>query len=53
MRKEPGLSWIEIGNHLHEFASGGQQHPERETIFSELEKLVRRLKDFGYVPQIS
>ena len=52
-RKEPGLSWIEIGNHVHEFASGGQQHPEREAIFSKLEKLVRRLKDFGYVPQIS
>ena len=53
VRKEPGLSWIEVGNQVHEFASGGQQHPEKEAICARLEELVRRLKDLGYVPQIS
>ncbi|RVW60305.1 Pentatricopeptide repeat-containing protein [Vitis vinifera] len=32
VRKEPGLSWIEVVNLLHEFVSRGQQHPEREAI---------------------
>ncbi|XP_034676275.1 pentatricopeptide repeat-containing protein At1g71420-like [Vitis riparia] len=53
VRKEPGLSWIEVGNQVHEFASGGQQHPEKEAICARLEELVRRLKDLGYMPQIS
>ena len=53
VRKEPGLSWIEVGNQVHEFASRGQQHLEREAICARLEELVRRLKDLGYVPQIS
>ena len=37
VRKEPGLSWIEVGNQLHEFVSEGQQHPEREAICARLE----------------
>ena len=53
VRKEPGLSWIKVGNQVHEFASRGQQHLEREAICARLEELVRRLKDLGYVPQIS
>ncbi|KAL5574181.1 hypothetical protein UlMin_023778 [Ulmus minor] len=53
VRKEPGLSWIEIGNRVHEFASGGQRHPEREIICSKLEGLIGKLKDMGYVPETS
>ncbi|CBI35618.3 unnamed protein product, partial [Vitis vinifera] len=49
VRKEPGLSWIEVGNQVHEFASRGQQHLEREAICARLEELVRRLKDLGYI----
>ncbi|KAJ9676331.1 hypothetical protein PVL29_025047 [Vitis rotundifolia] len=53
VRKEPGFSWIEVGNQVHEFASGGQQHLEKEAMCARLEELVRQLKDLGYVPQIS
>ncbi|RVW12746.1 Pentatricopeptide repeat-containing protein [Vitis vinifera] len=53
VRKEPGLSWIKVGNQVHEFASRGQQHLEREAICARLEELVKRLTDLGYVPQIS
>ncbi|XP_042478226.1 pentatricopeptide repeat-containing protein At1g71420 [Macadamia integrifolia] len=51
VRKEPGLSWIEVENQVHEFASGGQRHPQREAICAELEVLVGKLKGMGYVPE--
>ncbi|XP_043723929.1 pentatricopeptide repeat-containing protein At1g71420 [Telopea speciosissima] len=51
VRKEPGLSWIEIENQVHEFACGGQRHPQREAICAELEVLVGQLKEMGYVPE--
>ncbi|XP_024018046.1 pentatricopeptide repeat-containing protein At1g71420 [Morus notabilis] len=53
VRKEPGLSWIEIGNRVHEFASGGCRHPDREVICSKLDGLIRQLKEMGYVPETS
>ncbi|KAG0456185.1 hypothetical protein HPP92_023973 [Vanilla planifolia] len=49
VKKEPGLSWIEVGNHLHEFTAGGHSHLQREEIFVELKKLVVKLKQMGYV----
>ncbi|XP_077236112.1 tetratricopeptide repeat (TPR)-like superfamily protein [Tasmannia lanceolata] len=52
-KKEPGLSWIEIGNRVHEFAAGGRRHPQREAIYAEVEGLVCRLKAIGYVPETS
>ncbi|XP_008445936.1 pentatricopeptide repeat-containing protein At1g71420 isoform X1 [Cucumis melo] len=51
VRKEPGLSWVEIENQVHEFASGGRCHPQREVICNELEELIGRLKEIGYVPE--
>lgn len=51
VKKQPGLSWIEIGNRVHEFASGGRHHPQREAIYSKLEFLVGRLKEIGYMPE--
>ncbi|GMP79023.1 hypothetical protein CsSME_00034729 [Camellia sinensis var. sinensis] len=51
VQKEPGLSWIEVGSQVHEFASGGQKHPQGEAIRASLEQLVGRLKGLGYVPE--
>ncbi|XP_022730284.1 pentatricopeptide repeat-containing protein At1g71420 [Durio zibethinus] len=53
VKKEPGLSWIEVGNQVHEFASGGRHHPQREAICTKLEGLIGQLKEIGYVPEIS
>ncbi|KAF7836476.1 pentatricopeptide repeat-containing protein [Senna tora] len=53
VRKEPGLSWIEIGKHVHEFASGGKHHPQREFILDRLKILIGQLKEKGYVPETS
>ncbi|KAL1212484.1 Pentatricopeptide repeat-containing protein [Cardamine amara subsp. amara] len=52
VRKEPGLSWTEMGNKVHEFASGGRRRPDREAICRELERLISRLKEMGYVPEM-
>lgn len=32
VRKEPGLSWVEIGKQVHEFGSGGQYHPNTGNV---------------------
>lgn len=53
VRKEPGLSWTEVGNRVHEFASGGQRHPWLEAICVYLEELLRQLKKIGYAPTTS
>ncbi|XAR49113.1 hypothetical protein NMG60_11032183 [Bertholletia excelsa] len=53
VRKEPGLSWVEVGNQVHEFASGGQKHPQGKVIRASLELLVGKLKSLGYVPETS
>ncbi|KAK1436648.1 hypothetical protein QVD17_02430 [Tagetes erecta] len=51
VKKDPGLSWTEVGNTVHEFAAGGLHHPERMTIVRDLDELVKELKGLGYVPE--
>ncbi|KAL6210166.1 hypothetical protein ACLB2K_021103 [Fragaria x ananassa] len=53
VKKEPGLSWIEIRNQVHVFSSGGRRHLERNLISRELKELVGRLREIGYVPDTS
>ncbi|KAJ0930082.1 putative tetratricopeptide-like helical domain superfamily, DYW domain-containing protein [Helianthus annuus] len=53
VKKDPGLSWTEIGNVVHEFAAGGLHHPERMTVRHDLEELVKELRGLGYVPEIN
>ncbi|KAL4559635.1 hypothetical protein LXL04_031778 [Taraxacum kok-saghyz] len=49
--KNPGLSWTEIRNRVHEFAAGGVRHPDRDAIYGYLEELIGELKRLGYVPE--
>ena len=51
MKKEPGCSWIEVGKKTHLFTAGDKSHPESETINKELERLIHRIADTGYVPE--
>ncbi|XP_004511470.1 pentatricopeptide repeat-containing protein At1g71420 [Cicer arietinum] len=53
VRKRPGLSWVEVGKKVHEFTSGGQHHPKRGDISSQLEILIIKLKEIGYAPMTS
>ncbi|GFY96789.1 tetratricopeptide repeat (TPR)-like superfamily protein [Actinidia rufa] len=43
--------WIEVGNCVYEFASGGRRHPHGEAVRASLEKLVGKLKGLGFVPE--
>ncbi|KAL5994656.1 hypothetical protein ACLOJK_024709 [Asimina triloba] len=52
-KKEAGLSWIEIGSQVNEFAAGGWRHPQREAIYLEIRRVVHLLKQMGYVPETS
>ncbi|XP_078428341.1 pentatricopeptide repeat-containing protein At1g71420-like [Wolffia australiana] len=51
VKKVAGLSWIEIGNRVHEFAVGGHRHPEIKAIMAELRLLLVKVKAIGYDPE--
>lgn len=53
VRKAPGLSWTEVGHKVHEFASGGQRHPQLKAIRAYMEELLRELRKLGYAPDTS
>ncbi|KAK2977436.1 hypothetical protein RJ640_028597 [Escallonia rubra] len=48
--KEAGCSWIEAENRVHKFHVGDTSHPQAQEIFKELDQLVSKIKEIGYVP---
>ena len=50
IRKEPGVSWIEISNKVHRFIVGDRSHPEANKIYDVLNNLSEKLKAEGYIP---
>ncbi|KAA8539162.1 hypothetical protein F0562_025854 [Nyssa sinensis] len=48
--KKPGVSWIEIKRKVHVFLVGDTSHPKSKEIHEFLEKLSKRMKEEGYVP---
>ena len=50
IRKEPGVSWIEISNKVHRFVVGDRSHPEAEKMYDVLNNLSKKLKAEGYIP---
>ena len=50
IHKDPGVSWIEIGNKVHRFVVGDRSHPETEKIYDVLNNLSEKLKAEGYIP---
>ncbi|MQL98683.1 hypothetical protein Taro_031397 [Colocasia esculenta] len=53
VKKEPGCSWIEVGDEVHQFMVGDLLHPKNEQIQSYLEKLWEKMRKEGYVPDTS
>ncbi|KAM7499202.1 hypothetical protein LguiA_023616 [Lonicera macranthoides] len=53
VKKEPACSWVEIENAVHMFVANDDAHPLREEIFSMWEKISRKIKEIGYVPDTS
>ncbi|XP_068653981.1 pentatricopeptide repeat-containing protein At3g57430, chloroplastic [Aristolochia californica] len=53
VRKEPGCSWIEMGDEVHKFTAGDGSHAQSARLHGFLEELSERMKKEGYVPDTS
>ncbi|KAJ4965270.1 hypothetical protein NE237_017119 [Protea cynaroides] len=52
IKKEPGVSWIELRNNTHVFSSEDKKHPESILIYKKIEELLAQIKQLGYIPSI-
>ncbi|KAG9456843.1 hypothetical protein H6P81_001351 [Aristolochia fimbriata] len=50
VRKDPGCSWIELENQIHVFTLGDKSHPLIDKIILNLNILLQRTAEVGYVP---
>ncbi|XP_042497930.1 pentatricopeptide repeat-containing protein At3g05340-like [Macadamia integrifolia] len=50
VKKETGMSWIELEKKVHSFVVGDRIHPQSETIYHVLGELIALMSDEGYVP---
>ncbi|CAM6093692.1 unnamed protein product [Calypogeia fissa] len=48
--KDPGRTWIEVDNKVHEFVVGDTSHPEAKAIYSYIDEMSEKLKAEGYIP---
>jgi pentatricopeptide repeat protein len=53
VKKEPGLSWIEVRNRVHAFTVGDRSHPQTKEIYAKLERLTEQMKEEGYAPNVT
>ncbi|KAJ1291873.1 hypothetical protein BS78_02G349700 [Paspalum vaginatum] len=53
VRKEPGVSWIQVGIDVHVFTSEDKVHPQMEQITKKLDELIDKIKAIGYVPNFA
>ncbi|XP_022144415.1 pentatricopeptide repeat-containing protein At5g39680 [Momordica charantia] len=53
VKKEPGVSWLEIRNIAHVFTSEDNKHPESSQIYEKVRDLLSRIQPLGYVPDIA
>lgn len=51
IKKLPGVSNVELNDHVHSFLAGDQSHPQSKEIYEELDVLVWKMKEAGYVPE--
>ncbi|KAL5727189.1 putative pentatricopeptide repeat-containing protein [Ranunculus cassubicifolius] len=49
--KLPGCSNVEMDNKVHTFLVGDLSHPQSKDIYAELDVLVGKMKETGYVPE--
>ncbi|KGN57354.1 pentatricopeptide repeat-containing protein At5g04780, mitochondrial [Cucumis sativus] len=52
VKKEPGMSWIELKDKVYTFIVGDRSHPRSKEIYVKLDDLRERLTSAGYVPMI-
>ena len=51
LKKIPGISNVELNDQIHTFLAGDQSHPLSKKIYEELDVLVGKMKELGYVPE--
>ncbi|XP_012436555.1 pentatricopeptide repeat-containing protein At4g21065 [Gossypium raimondii] len=50
VKKIPGYSLVEFGNHVYEFLMGDRSHPQSDQIYAMLAEITKRLRLEGYAP---
>ncbi|KAM7497967.1 hypothetical protein LguiA_022381 [Lonicera macranthoides] len=50
VKKEPGISWLEVKNRVHQFCMGDKSHPQLMEIDGYLKELTLEMMLRGYVP---
>ncbi|CAL5342791.1 unnamed protein product [Camellia sinensis] len=50
VKKEPGISWFEVKNQVHQLCMGDKSHPQSMEIDMYLKELTWEMKLWGYVP---
>ncbi|XP_022853749.1 putative pentatricopeptide repeat-containing protein At3g49142 [Olea europaea var. sylvestris] len=51
IKKVPGVSNVELHNQVHTFLAGDRWHPQSMKIYEELDVLVGKMKEAGYIPK--
>lgn len=51
IKKIPGISNVELQDKVHTFLAGDRSHPDSLKIYEELDILVGKMKEAGYVPK--
>ncbi|XP_050232028.1 pentatricopeptide repeat-containing protein At5g04780, mitochondrial-like [Mercurialis annua] len=52
VKKEPGMSWIEVKDKVHTFIVGDRDHYRSKEIYAKLDELAELLNRAGYVPMV-
>ncbi|MQL80325.1 hypothetical protein Taro_012752 [Colocasia esculenta] len=52
IKKEPGISWIQVKGETHVFISYDKKHPKMDQIYAKLKDLLAQIRVMGYVPDI-
>ncbi|KAF3451440.1 hypothetical protein FNV43_RR07535 [Rhamnella rubrinervis] len=52
VKKEPGISWIEIKDKVHTFIVGDRSHSRSKEIYAKLDELSDLMSKAGYVPMV-
>ncbi|CAM0883617.1 unnamed protein product [Alopecurus aequalis] len=53
VRKEPGVSWVELKGQVHQFCTGDKSHPRHGEIIEYLEEMMAKIRQCGYAPDMS
>ncbi|KAL0333852.1 UNVERIFIED_CONTAM: Pentatricopeptide repeat-containing protein, chloroplastic [Sesamum angustifolium] len=52
VKKEPGMSWMEVKDSIYTFTVGDRSHSRSEEIYAKLETLGEQMAKAGYVPKL-